>query len=143
MDLLRPQQGFVTQCVGSAAGTLQGLWNATLCSMACSRTALCHHCMQSAASTHCLGNKRQTQRQTRKSLPPPALAWASVTTTRYSSTWTFCCILCIALQDPMDTTPAVLVKRYNITEQKHLELQLTAHQDALQRLASLVACKHS
>ena len=37
------------------------------------------------------------------------------------------------LQDPVDASPAVLVKRYNITEQKHLELQLTAHQDALQR----------
>lgn len=37
------------------------------------------------------------------------------------------------MQDPVDASPAVLVKRYNITEQKYLELQLTAHQDALQR----------
>ena len=39
------------------------------------------------------------------------------------------------VQDPVDASPAVLVKRYNITQQKHLELQLTAHQDALQRWA--------
>ena len=41
----------------------------------------------------------------------------------------------LASQDPVDDSPAVLVQRYNITEQKHLELQLTAHQDALQRSA--------
>lgn len=39
----------------------------------------------------------------------------------------------LAMQDPVDASPAVLVKRYNITEQKHLEIQLTAHHDALQR----------
>ncbi|DBB14759.1 TPA: hypothetical protein ACH3X3_004373 [Trebouxia sp. C0006] len=35
--------------------------------------------------------------------------------------------------DPVDASPAVLVKRHNITQQKHIELQLTAHQDALQK----------
>ncbi|KAL0039442.1 hypothetical protein WJX79_008577 [Trebouxia sp. C0005] len=35
--------------------------------------------------------------------------------------------------DPVDASPAVLVKRHNITQQKHMELQLTAHQDALQK----------
>ncbi len=38
-----------------------------------------------------------------------------------------------SLQDPVDASPAVLVKRHNITQQKHTELQLTAHQDALQQ----------
>lgn len=37
------------------------------------------------------------------------------------------------VQDPVDASPAVLTKRYNITQQKHVELQLTAHQEALQR----------
>lgn len=40
---------------------------------------------------------------------------------------------CLVVQDPVDASPAVLVKRYNITQQKHIELQLTAHQEALQR----------
>lgn len=40
--------------------------------------------------------------------------------------WTF-------LQDPVDGSSAVLVKRYNITQQKELELKLAEHQEALQR----------
>ena len=40
------------------------------------------------------------------------------------------------LQDPMDGSPAVLVQRYNITQQKELELQLSLQQEALQRSVS-------
>ena len=54
---------------------------------------------------------------------------------QYLCTPTLCTLV---LQDPVDNAPAVLVKRYNITEQKHLKLQLTAHEDALQRLASFL-----
>lgn len=44
----------------------------------------------------------------------------------------------IALQDPVDGSPAVLVKRYNITHQKELEIQLLNQQEALQRCVSLL-----
>ena len=37
------------------------------------------------------------------------------------------------MQDPVDGSAAVLVQRYNITEQKELELQLSLQQEALQR----------
>ena len=37
------------------------------------------------------------------------------------------------LQDPVDGSPAVLVRRYNITQQKELEIQLLNQQEALQR----------
>ncbi|KAL3161210.1 putative 3',5'-cyclic phosphodiesterase pde-3 [Trebouxia sp. C0009 RCD-2024] len=37
------------------------------------------------------------------------------------------------MQDPVDSSPAVLVKRYNITRQKELEIQLFNQQEALQR----------
>ena len=37
------------------------------------------------------------------------------------------------MQDPVDRSPAVLVKRYNVTEQKELELQLSDQQEALQK----------
>ena len=37
------------------------------------------------------------------------------------------------LQDPIDASPAVLVKRYDITEQKELELKLSVQQQELQR----------
>lgn len=37
------------------------------------------------------------------------------------------------VQDPVDGSPAVLVKRYNITQQKELELKLAEQQEALQR----------
>ncbi|KAA6423770.1 MAG: hypothetical protein FRX49_06341 [Trebouxia sp. A1-2] len=37
------------------------------------------------------------------------------------------------MQDPVDGSPAVLVKRYNITQQKEIEMQLSAQQEALQR----------
>ena len=37
------------------------------------------------------------------------------------------------VQDPVDGSPAVLVQRYNITEQKELELQLSLQQEALQK----------
>ena len=33
----------------------------------------------------------------------------------------------------MDGSPAVLVKRYNITQQKELEIKLAEQQEALQR----------
>ena len=51
-----------------------------------------------------------------------------------------CCRTC---QDPVDGSPAVLVKRYNITQQKEMEIQLSMQQEALQRYAGLsaVACK--
>ena len=39
------------------------------------------------------------------------------------------------VQDPVDKRPAVLVQRYNITQQKQLELQLSLQQEALQRSA--------
>ena len=37
------------------------------------------------------------------------------------------------VQDPVDGSPAVLVKRYNITQQKELEIKLAEQQEALQR----------
>ena len=37
------------------------------------------------------------------------------------------------VQDPVSERPAVLVKRYNISQQKELELQLSVQQVALQR----------
>lgn len=43
------------------------------------------------------------------------------------------------MQDPVDGSAAVLVQRYNITEQKELELQLFLQQEALQRYDS--CCK--
>ena len=43
-----------------------------------------------------------------------------------------------ALQDPVDGSPAVLVKRYNITHQKELEIQLLNQQEALQRCVALL-----
>ena len=36
-------------------------------------------------------------------------------------------------QDPVNGSPAVLVKRYNITQQKETEMQLSMQQEALQR----------
>ncbi len=44
-----------------------------------------------------------------------------------------CCKQSLMLQDPVDKKPAVLVQRYNITQQKQLELQLHLQQEALQR----------
>ena len=46
------------------------------------------------------------------------------------------------MQDPVNASPAVLVKRYNISQQKHLELQLTARQDALQRSVTLLCMRY-
>ena len=44
------------------------------------------------------------------------------------------CVNCsICLQDPVDASPAVLVKRYDITQQKDLELKLSIQQQELQR----------
>lgn len=40
---------------------------------------------------------------------------------------------CVQVQDPVKTSPAVLIKRYNISQQKELELQLASQQMALQR----------
>jgi len=42
-------------------------------------------------------------------------------------------LLFLSLQDPVDSSPAVLVKRYNVTQQKELELQLSCQQEALQK----------
>ncbi len=39
----------------------------------------------------------------------------------------------VAVQDPIGGSPAVLVKRWNITNEKQLEMQLEASQEALQR----------
>ena len=39
----------------------------------------------------------------------------------------------VAVQDPVDGSPAVLVQRYNITQQKQLELKLSLQQEVLQR----------
>ena len=39
----------------------------------------------------------------------------------------------VAVQDPVGGSPAVLVKRWNITNEKQIELQLEASQEALQR----------
>ena len=38
-----------------------------------------------------------------------------------------------AVQDPVDASPAVLVKRYNVTEHKELEIQLATRQGDLLR----------
>ncbi|DBB03659.1 hypothetical protein WJX82_000931 [Trebouxia sp. C0006] len=43
------------------------------------------------------------------------------------------CIEMWPMQDPVDSSPAVLVKRYNVTQQKELELQLSCQQEALQK----------
>lgn len=50
---------------------------------------------------------------------------------------------CRTRQDPVDGSPAVLVKRYNITQQKEMEIQLSMQQEVLQRYAGLsaVSCK--
>ena len=37
------------------------------------------------------------------------------------------------LQDPINSSPAVLVKRFNVTQQKELEAQLSIQKDVLQR----------
>ena len=42
------------------------------------------------------------------------------------------------MQDPVNASPAVLVKRYNISQQKRAELQLMLHEEALQRHAPLL-----
>ena len=39
----------------------------------------------------------------------------------------------LLVQDPVSLSPAVLVKRYNISQQKELELQLARQQDILQK----------
>ena len=44
----------------------------------------------------------------------------------------------VVLQDPVDGEYAVLVKRYNITQQKELELRLSDRQDDLLRLVFLL-----
>ena len=36
-------------------------------------------------------------------------------------------------QDPVDSNPAVLVKRFNVTQQKELEVQLSIQKEVLQR----------
>lgn len=43
---------------------------------------------------------------------------------------------CVSVQDPVNASPAVLVKRYNISQQKHVEQQLLLHEEALQRSAT-------
>lgn len=40
---------------------------------------------------------------------------------------------CVLLQDPVDGSLAVLVKKWDITSEKQIELQLEASQEALQR----------
>lgn len=50
------------------------------------------------------------------------------------------------VQDPVSSKPAVLIKKYNISQQKELELQLASQQVALQRFvlypSSAVSVKH-
>lgn len=41
------------------------------------------------------------------------------------------------MQDPIEVCPAVLVKRYDITQQKELELQLAQQQVGLQKVLFL------
>lgn len=53
---------------------------------------------------------------------------------------TCCRLMWLVMQDPVDSSPAVLVKRYNVTQQKELELQLSDQQEALQRCADLSCC---
>lgn len=43
------------------------------------------------------------------------------------------------LQDPVSLCPSALVKRYNISQQKELELQLAVQQDILQRYVMAIA----
>ena len=45
----------------------------------------------------------------------------------------YVCFVLINIQDPVDASPAVLVKRYDITQQKELEIQLAARQGDLLR----------
>ena len=45
----------------------------------------------------------------------------------------------IWLQDPVSLCPSALVKRYNISQQKELELQLAVQQDILQRYVMAIA----
>ena len=46
------------------------------------------------------------------------------------------CFILNNIQDPVDASPAVLVKRYDITQQKELEIQLAARQGVLLRYFS-------
>lgn len=39
------------------------------------------------------------------------------------------------MQDPVDGAPAVLVKLYNVTQQKHMEAELQTQKEALARFA--------
>ena len=39
------------------------------------------------------------------------------------------------MQDPVDGAPAVLVKLYNVTQQKHMEAELQTQKEALARSA--------
>ena len=47
------------------------------------------------------------------------------------------------MQDPVNASPAVLVKRYNISQQKRAELQLMLHEEALQRHAPILHTENS
>lgn len=44
-----------------------------------------------------------------------------------------CVLVWYGIQDPVDASPAVLVKRYNITQHKELEMQLSTRQGDLLR----------
>ena len=57
----------------------------------------------------------------------PASVFCLVTL-RYS-----CVLVWSGIQDPVDASPAVLVKRYNITQHKELEIQLATRQGDLLR----------
>ena len=44
-----------------------------------------------------------------------------------------CVLVWCGMQDPVDASPAVLVKRYNITQHKEIEMQLSTRQGDLLR----------
>lgn len=42
-------------------------------------------------------------------------------------------LVAVCVQDPMDGSPAVLVKLYNVTQQKRMEAELQTQKEALAR----------
>ncbi len=54
------------------------------------------------------------------------------TVCKCEETWT---LMAVWMQDPVSAGSAVLVQKYNISQQKELELQLASQQVALQRSA--------
>ena len=77
--------------------------------------------------------KRSLHERQRLSLHAPALYWKSSKISIVIIDETDKVKTVIASQDPVDSSPAVLVRRFNMTRQKELELQLSVQQEVLQR----------